>query len=472
MKSAIISIILLTTGLLWGQDGGQLYATYCAACHGEQGQGNPAAGMPPLAGSEWVLGTPERAINIVLHGVNGPIEVAGKAYNLVMPGQGAVLDDAKISGILNYVRTNWGNTEKEKMTADMVKAVRDKTPAGQTILKQFPLPVEKSPLTLTEVLVGFEEEAPNSYSGEEIPRLVDIGFKKVPKKGLHTLIYKGEFEITETVDYRFYSSTTFDMNLKLGGKTVFNFPRGRPFQNPLERVVKLAPGKHAFELTLKTKSRRPLLNLDWKHEKMKEMKSLVLGSQKKSWDTIELKPTSEVLIYRNYFNDNDSPNGIAVGSPKKFHFCFDAVHLAPSMLWKGYFIDAGRHWTQRGIGNVNPLAYPYVKLGHVDQWKTADKPIQEKSYRGYSFDEDRLGVTFHYHVGKSEFSDHYRAREDGLHRTLKRLSGVEEITVEVKSDDFPGYRLSKPNGDSFSNNSLTLQKGACVTLIYNLIAQD
>ena len=81
------------------QDGGQLYATYCAACHADDGKGATGGQFPPLAGSPWVKGTADRMIMTVLHGITGPVEVLGKTYNLEMPPQGAVLADDAIAAI-------------------------------------------------------------------------------------------------------------------------------------------------------------------------------------------------------------------------------------------------------------------------------------------------------------------------------------------------------------------------------------
>ncbi len=41
--------------------------------------------FPPLVGSRWVLENDARLVQILLHGINGPIEVLGVAYNGVMP---------------------------------------------------------------------------------------------------------------------------------------------------------------------------------------------------------------------------------------------------------------------------------------------------------------------------------------------------------------------------------------------------
>lgn len=92
--------------------GRQHYLTTCAGCHGTDGAGlNRFA--PPLIGSDWVLGDEKRLALIVLHGMEGPVDVAGKVYDQpdilpVMPAH-STMDDATITAILMYIRNEWGN---------------------------------------------------------------------------------------------------------------------------------------------------------------------------------------------------------------------------------------------------------------------------------------------------------------------------------------------------------------------------
>jgi mono/diheme cytochrome c family protein len=93
-------------------DGRQKYLVSCAGCHGNNGKGATRMG-PPLAGSEWVVGDEVRLALIMLHGLEGPIEVAGKKYDApeilpVMPSH-STMDDAVIASILTYIRNEWGN---------------------------------------------------------------------------------------------------------------------------------------------------------------------------------------------------------------------------------------------------------------------------------------------------------------------------------------------------------------------------
>jgi mono/diheme cytochrome c family protein len=90
-------------------DGRQVYTTTCQACHQATGQGLPGV-FPPLAGTPWVTGDANTPIQIVLHGLTGPIEVAGTTYNGAMPGFGGQLSDAQIAAVLTFIRSEWGNT--------------------------------------------------------------------------------------------------------------------------------------------------------------------------------------------------------------------------------------------------------------------------------------------------------------------------------------------------------------------------
>ncbi len=92
--------------------GRQHYLTVCAACHGSDGAGL-ARFAPPLVGSDWVLGDDRRLALILLHGIEGAIEVNGKRYDVpdiltVMPSH-STMDDGSISSILTYIRNAWGN---------------------------------------------------------------------------------------------------------------------------------------------------------------------------------------------------------------------------------------------------------------------------------------------------------------------------------------------------------------------------
>ncbi|MDG1833527.1 MAG: c-type cytochrome [Verrucomicrobiota bacterium] len=98
---------------------------HCATCHQPNGKGLPESGFPPLAGTSWSNGDPERLIKLTLKGLLGPIEVQGKKY----PGQvpmtpfEALLNDEEIAAVLTFVRNSYGN-EASVISPAQVSRVR------------------------------------------------------------------------------------------------------------------------------------------------------------------------------------------------------------------------------------------------------------------------------------------------------------------------------------------------------------
>ena len=108
--------------------GKKLYAT-CATCHQANGGGLPGT-YPPLAKSEWVNGSEERLIRVLLNGLSGEVTVEGNKYNGLMPAFGKVpgggynWSDERIAQVLTYIRQEWGNTAAPITTAK-VKEIRE-----------------------------------------------------------------------------------------------------------------------------------------------------------------------------------------------------------------------------------------------------------------------------------------------------------------------------------------------------------
>lgn len=101
--------------------GGQVYSVYCAACHQRNGMGDSQR-FPPLAGSEWVNGDKKRLVEIMLKGLEGPIEVKGLPYNNIMPSH-SFLSNEEIAQVLTFIRQSFGNTSPA-VDADEVKKAR------------------------------------------------------------------------------------------------------------------------------------------------------------------------------------------------------------------------------------------------------------------------------------------------------------------------------------------------------------
>lgn len=112
--------------------GKRLFTANCVACHQATGLG-VAGQFPPLVESEWVLTEgwhgDNHLISILLHGLQGPIQVKGATYNGAMPPWKQLKDD-QIAAILTYIRSEWGNNES-LITAEQVAKIREES-AAQT----------------------------------------------------------------------------------------------------------------------------------------------------------------------------------------------------------------------------------------------------------------------------------------------------------------------------------------------------
>lgn len=91
------------SGQEWSMDdlmerGEKTYATFCAACHGADGNGVPPA-FPPLKGSPIAVGDVNAHIDIVVNGKAGTY----------MAAFGPQLSDVDLAAVITYERNAWGN---------------------------------------------------------------------------------------------------------------------------------------------------------------------------------------------------------------------------------------------------------------------------------------------------------------------------------------------------------------------------
>ncbi|MFL5343139.1 MAG: PA14 domain-containing protein [Gemmataceae bacterium] len=163
-----------------------------------------------------------------------------------------------------------------------------------------------------------------------------------------------------------------------------------------------------------------------------------------SKQSIPLTPTNGAIIYRNFITGAGT-KAIAVGYPEKVNLAFDARELRLALVWQGAFIDAGRHWNDRGSGFEGPLGDNILKLPGGPDVATLDTDTtawpavasREWGYRflGYKLTSDDR-PTFLYSLNDlkvEDFPNPTGTAELSLKRTLA-LSGpgpVRNVFVRV-----------------------------------------
>ncbi len=107
------------------EQGKAVYAN-CVACHQPNGLG-VAGQFPPLAKSEWVIGSEKRLVAIILKGVQGPLTVLGEKHTYTgnMIAWETTLSDKKVAAVASYIRSQWGNTAPEISEAKVAAARKE-----------------------------------------------------------------------------------------------------------------------------------------------------------------------------------------------------------------------------------------------------------------------------------------------------------------------------------------------------------
>lgn len=103
------------------------YETNCSTCHGRDGKGIENL-APPLYQSPYVEGKDSALVMIVLHGLQGPVDLYGTAYEFpgVMPAlvDNTEYSDQDIAAVLSFVKNAFGRKPRG-ISADLVRKLRD-----------------------------------------------------------------------------------------------------------------------------------------------------------------------------------------------------------------------------------------------------------------------------------------------------------------------------------------------------------
>jgi mono/diheme cytochrome c family protein len=122
--------------------GKDIFDKTCAACHQPNGLGKEGM-APPLAASEWVLApSPNRMCHIDLYGLNGPITVEGKQWNLAMVAWKDSYNDEQIAAVITYIRSSWGNNASACTAAQVAAARKEGHSGPETSTELLSLPAQ------------------------------------------------------------------------------------------------------------------------------------------------------------------------------------------------------------------------------------------------------------------------------------------------------------------------------------------
>lgn len=114
--------------------GAKLYRNICAACHAADGSGIPGL-APPLMNSEFIEKPYEKLGLIILHGLEGPVHVNDKLYELdnAMPGllHNDKLSNRDIADIISYVASAFSDVPGG-LKSEEIELLREKFPTSDS----------------------------------------------------------------------------------------------------------------------------------------------------------------------------------------------------------------------------------------------------------------------------------------------------------------------------------------------------
>jgi mono/diheme cytochrome c family protein len=103
-------------------DGQQIYEHVCRGCHMPNAGGAVGAGhYPALANNATLASRQYMALTVLMGRRNMP--AFGAKHAIGFGGPPAILSESQIAAVVNYVRSNFGNHYKDKLTATEVKAL-------------------------------------------------------------------------------------------------------------------------------------------------------------------------------------------------------------------------------------------------------------------------------------------------------------------------------------------------------------
>jgi mono/diheme cytochrome c family protein len=103
--------------------GSEVYEHLCQACHMAEGQGAVGAGRYPQLAGDPALKSWQFAALTVIGGRNG-MPGFGLPPMQAMQFLNPSLSDAQIAGVVNYIRSHFGNHFKDTVTPAQVNALR------------------------------------------------------------------------------------------------------------------------------------------------------------------------------------------------------------------------------------------------------------------------------------------------------------------------------------------------------------
>ena len=384
-----------------------------------------------------------------------------------MPAQGSLSDEGKVA-VIRYLKKKFTGEETKFSLADLEKtkkAHENRTLqwTAKELLKLYPLPKQKSPISnlIMEVYQGEWKTLPDFSKIDAVAVEEEhaglISLKSINKKNSFGLVWLGDLEVPRDGTYQFDLQADDGAAVFIGGKEVSRVKGMGPMKPKRASSGKIAlkKGNHKIKVEYFQGKSNKGISLKWTDTATKGKKhtsqwlSDMGNAKKRPTPVIDLTPTDgKTRMYHNFINGS-THRTMGVGFPHEHNVAFSTQDCQPDLIWKGRFINAGKHWTGRGQGAQNPLSNDVIKLGQGVAWSKDGKELILKLV-GYTM--DKMGnPTFSYKATNMgiTFSEQYVPSEKDLTRV---------ITINSGKDQAIQLRLAKGHPAILSKQGATINK--------------
>ncbi len=288
------------------------------------------------------------------------------------------------------------------------------------------------------------------------------------------LVYDAQLNVPAEGDYKFFLSSDDGSRLVIDDKPVITHDGIHP-QSEKTAKVRLSKGPHRLQLQYFEQAGEEALALAWDGPGVSMQ---VLTKDKPSGERFEelvLEPKDgRPVIYRGFMGKNrGSRRLISVGYPGQLNAAFDQDQLRLGLLWKGGFLDVGRHWNGRGAGDIEPAGYAVLEMPKGEDIAVLSAPDQpwpatgeqnratHSKFKGYTLDPAGL-PTFRYTAAGVDVEDRLQPdgdplkATDGFLRTVVLKAANAPEGLHFRALDELGAVTALPDGRYRTEKNLTV----------------
>jgi azurin len=257
-------------------------------------------------------------------------------------------------------------------------------------------------------------------------------------------VFSGKITAPKDGEYAFSLAGDDGVRISIDGKRIVEDDGVHPASDLREGRTRLQAGEHDFRLEYFQASGEAEIFVAWRGPDFSmtplsksvhpDWKAGVSRRKKDNNTGMPLVVRDEPIVYRNFIAGAGN-RAIAVGYPGGFNIAWSAETMNLAFAWRGAFIDAARHWTDRGAGHQPPLGYdlirpaqdaPFAILADASaRWPEMDRKQRGSGYewKGYQLDKARIPTFFYKWNGiavtdRFETAGHATAIDGKLVRTL------------------------------------------------------